>query len=103
MSSGECPDVLRECAARLVLEVCWDLERSMGAIAWIAGELGVHSEALCAWVKRSEIDGGLWAGATSAGAWRIWELEEGNRKLRRANEILREASAYFAQAEPGRR
>ncbi|MBJ2329935.1 IS3 family transposase, partial [Schaalia cardiffensis] len=55
------------------------------------------------WVKRSEIDGGLRAGTTSADAQRIRELEKENRELRRANEILRKASAYFAQAEPGRR
>lgn len=73
--------------------------RSLG----IAGELGVHPEALCAWVKRSEIDGGLGAGTTSADAQRIRELEKENRELWRANEILRKASAYFAQAEPGRR
>lgn len=73
--------------------------RSLG----IAGELGVHPEALRTWVKRSEIDGGLRAGTTSADAQRIRELEKENRELWRANEILRKASAYFAQAEPGRR
>ena len=96
-------DELRERATWLVLEARGDPERSKGAIARIAGELGVHPEALCIWVKRSEIDGGLRAGTTSADAQRIWELEKENRELRRANEILRKASAYFAQAEPGRR
>ena len=74
-----------------------------GVIARIVGELGVHPEALRIWVKRSEIDGGLRAGTTSADAQRIRELEKENRELRRANEILRKASAYFAQAELDRR
>lgn len=102
-SSRKYPDELRERATRLVLEARGDPERSEGAIVRIAGELGVHPEALCIWVKRSEIDGGLRAGTTSADAQRIRELEKENRELRRANEILRKASAYFAQSEPGRR
>ena len=102
-SSWKYLDELRERATRLVLEARGDPERSKGAIARIVGELGVHPEALRTWVKRSEIDGGLRAGTTSADAQRIRELEKENRELRRANEILRTASAYFAQAEPGRR
>ena len=102
-SSRKYLDELRERATRLVLEVRGDPERSKGAIARIAGELGVHPEALRSWVKRSEIDGGLRAGTTSADAQRVWELEKENRELRRANEILRKASAYFAQAELDRR
>lgn len=102
-SSWKYLDELRERATRLVLEARWDPERSEGAIARIVGELGVYPEALRTWVKRSEIDGGLRAGTTSADAQRIRELEKENRELRRANEILRKASAYFAQAEPGRR
>lgn len=102
-SSRKYPDELCERATRLALEACRDPERSEGGIARIAGELGVHPEALRTWVKRSEIDGGLRAGTTSADAQRIGELEKENRELRRANEILRKASAYFAQAEPGRR
>ncbi len=102
-SSGEYPDGLCECVSRLVLEARRDPERSKGAIARIAGELGVHPEALRTWVKRSEIDGGLRAGTTSADAQRIRELEKENRKLRGADEILRKAGAYFAQAESGRR
>lgn len=102
-SSRKYLDELRERATRLVLEARGDPERSKGAIARIAGELGVHPEALRSWVKRSEIDGGLRAGTTSADAQRIWELEKEKRELRRANEILRKASAYFAQAELDRR
>lgn len=102
-SSRKYPDELCERATRLVLEARRDPERFKGAIARIVGELGVHPEALRTWVKRSEIDGGLRAGTTSADAQRIGELEKENRELRRANEILRKASAYFAQAEPGRR
>lgn len=102
-SSRKYLDELRERATRLVLEARGDPERSKGVIVRIAGELGVHPEALRTWVKRSEIDGGLRAGTTSADAQRIWELEKENRELRRANEILRKASAYFAQAELDRR
>lgn len=64
-SSRKYPDELRERATRLVLEARRDPERSKGAIARIAGDLGVHPEALRTWVKRSEIDGGLRAGTTS--------------------------------------
>ena len=102
-SSWKYLDELRERATRLVLEARGDPERSEGAIARIAGELGVHPEALRSWVKRSEIDGGLRAGTTSADAQRVRELEKENRELRRANEILRKASAYFAQGELDRR
>ena len=102
-SSRKYPDELCECVSRLALEARRDPEWSKGAIARIAGEWVVHPEALRTWVKRSEIDGGLRAGTTSADAQRIRELDKENRELRRANEILRKASAYFAQAEPGRR
>lgn len=95
-SSRKYPDELRECVTRLVLEARRDPERSKGAIGRIAGELGVYPEALRTWVKRSEIDGGLRAGTTSADAQRIWELDKENRKLRGADEILRKAGAYFA-------
>lgn len=95
-SSRKYPDELRERATRLVLGARRDPERSKGAIARIAGELGVYPEALRTWVKRSEVDGGLRAGTTSADAQRIWELDKENRELRRANEILRKAGAYFA-------
>jgi transposase len=58
---------------------------------------GVHPEALRSWVKQAEIDGGTRAGATTGDKNRIAELEKENRELRRANEILKAASAYFAR------
>jgi len=78
-----------------------DPERSKGAIRRIAEELGVHPEALRTWVKKAEIDAGARPGTTTSDAERIRQLEAENRELRRANAILRSASAFFA-AEPGR-
>ena len=60
-------------------------------------QLGVHPEALRSWVKQAEIDGGSRPGTTSDDKQRIAELEKENRELRRANEILKAASAYFAR------
>ena len=69
----------------------------------MADQLGVHPEALRTWVRQAEIDGGARPGTTSEDAGRIAELERENRALRRANEILRTASAFFAAAEVDRR
>lgn len=90
---------LQERATRLVMEARRDPDRSRGAIARIAGQLDVHPEALRNWVRRAEVDGGLRPGTTSDDHARILELEKENAELRRANTILRQASAYFAQAE----
>ena len=68
-----------------------------GTIARVARQLGVHSEALGRWVKQSEIDQGKRVGISTAEAKRIAELEKENRELRRANEILKSASAFFAR------
>ncbi|SYZ32128.1 Transposase [Propionibacterium australiense] len=97
------PEELRERATRMAVEARREPERARGAIGRIAGELGVHPEALRTWVKKAEIDGGTRPGTTSQDAQRIRELEAENRELRRANEILRKASAYFALAELDRR
>ncbi len=85
----------------MAVEARRDPERSKGAIRRIAEELGVHPEALRTWVKKAEIDAGARPGTTSEDAQRIRQLEAENRELRRANAILRSASAFFA-AEPGR-
>jgi len=69
------------------------------AINSIAGKIGCTGETLRSWVRRSERDQGLRAGPTTQDADRIKALERENRELRQANEILRKASAYFAQAE----
>ena len=85
------------------LEALADPARAKGAIRRIGEELGVHPEALRSWVKKAQVDGGLRPGTTTDEAARIKELEKEVRELRRANEILRKASAYFAQAELDRR
>lgn len=70
------------------------------AIQSIAAKIGCTAQTLHAWVQQHERDTGLWDGVSSAETARIKELE---RELKRANEILRLASAYFAQAELDRR
>lgn len=94
---------LRERATRMALEARADPDRSRGAVRRIAEELGIHPEALRTWVRQAEIDRGDRPGTTTDEARRIKELEKEVRELRRANEILRRASAYFAQAELDRR
>jgi transposase len=69
----------------------------------IAPKLGCTSETLRRWVRQAERDGGRRAGLTTDERQRVKELERENRELKRANEILRKASAYFAQAELDRR
>jgi transposase len=96
-------DELRERATRMTLEARRDPATATGAIKRIADQLGIHPEALRTWVRQAEIDGGLRAGVTSEDVQRIAELERENRELRRANEILRTASAFFAAAELDRR
>ena len=103
MGQKKYPDELRERATRMTLEALADPARAKGAIRRIADELGVHPEALRTWVKKAQVDGGLRPGTTTDEAARIKELEKEVRELRRANEILRKASAYFAQAELDRR
>jgi transposase len=73
------------------------------AIESIAGKIGCTSESLRNWVRRAERDQGLRPGLTSEEQARIKALEREVRELRQANEILRKASAYFAQAELDRR
>ncbi|WP_373887278.1 transposase [Actinomyces bowdenii] len=103
MGRKKYPDELRERATRMTLEALADPARAKGAIRRIADELGVHPEALRTWVKKAQVDQGTRPGTTTDEAARIKELEKEVRELRRANEILRKASAYFAQAELDRR
>ena len=90
------PDELRERAVRLALDARRDPEASAGAIQRVAAQLGIHPEALRVWVRKAEIDAGQRPGTTTAEAQRIAELERENRELRRANGILKSASAFFA-------
>jgi transposase len=96
------PEV-RERAVRLVREHQADYETQWGAISSIASKIGCAAETLRQWVRRSERDSGQRPGVTTEEQTRLKALERENRELRRANEILRKASAYFAQAELDRR
>ncbi len=87
---------LKERATRMAVEARRDPESSRGAVKRIADQLGVHPEALRNWVRQAEIDGGVRAGTTTEDADRIAQLERENRELRRANTILKQASAFFA-------
>jgi len=92
------PEV-RERAVRLVLEHQGEHESQWAAICSVAAKIGCTAETLRRWVRQTETDRGKRAGATTAEQERIKELEREVRELRQANEILRKASAYFAQAE----
>lgn len=86
-------------AVRMVLEHQGSYETQNAAVAAIAPKIGCIPETLRIWVRPAERDSGVRDGATSAERDKIKELEREVRQLRQANEILRKASAYFAQAE----
>jgi len=86
-------------AVRAVRQLRKELGTDHGTIRRVADQLGIGVESLRSWVKQAEIDAGAKPGVTSEEAARIKALEQENRELKRANEILRRASAYFAQAE----
>ncbi len=96
------PEV-RERAVRLVFEHQGEHASQWAAIGSIASKIGCTPETLRKWVRRAERDQGLGSGMTSSDRERLKALERENRELKRANEILRKASAYFAQAELDRR
>ena len=94
---------VRERAVRMVIEHEGDYASQWEAIRSIAEKIGCSPESLRKWLRRTEVDSGLRDGVTSDERARMKDLERENRELRRANEILRKASAYFAQAELDRR
>ena len=94
---------IRERAVRMVFEHRGEYDSEWEAICSIAKKIGCTSETLRKWVRRTEVDTGRRDGLTSEEKARIKELERENREIRRANEILKKASAYFAQAELDRR
>jgi transposase len=96
------PEV-RERAVRMVLEHAEQHESQWAAIRSIAAKLGCAAETLRSWVRQAERDQGKRPGLTSDERQRLKDLERENFELRRANEIIRKASAYFAQAELDRR
>ncbi len=96
------PEV-RERAVRMVVEHEGEHASQWATIESIAAKIGCTAETLRKWVRQAERDEGRRPGLTSQERERLKELEREVRELRRANEILRKASAYFAQAELDRR
>ena len=94
---------IRERSVRMVFEQRSEHSSQWAAIQSIAAKIGCSAQTLCSWVRQHERDTGQRDGVTSAEAARIKDLEREVRELKRANEILRLASAYFAQAELDRR
>ncbi len=94
---------MQERAVRMIEESRGEHESQWAAIRSVAAKLGCTTETLRRWVRQAEVDQGKRAGVTSSDAERLQQLERENRELRRANEILKVASAFFAQAELDRR
>jgi len=90
------PTELRERATRLTLEALSDPDRAKGCFRRVGDQLDVNAETLRGWVHQAQVDQGQRPGITTADQQRIRELEGEVRELRRANAILRSASAFFA-------
>ena len=97
------PPEVRDRSVRLVLEHRDEYPSEWAAIRSVAGKVGCSGETLRSWIRQTEIDAGAVDGVTTSDRDRLVVLERENSELRRANEILRKASAYFAQAELDRR
>ncbi len=90
------PEELRERAIRLTLDARQDPAFRSGACTRIGGQLGINPETLRGWVSQAEVDAGARPGTSTSDGRRLLDLERENRELRRANSILRTASAFFA-------
>ncbi len=101
-TSRRYPQELRERAVRMVFEHQHEYASQWAAIMSIAEKFGPSSETLRNWVRRAEVDEGRRAGVTTDERERLKELERENRELRRANEILKSASLFFATELDGR-
>ena len=96
------PAEFKERGVRLVQEWRRARDRHDGGLVEIGGQLGVHPETLRNWVKQADVDAGRRQGTTTVDGQRIAELEREVRELRRANEILKAASVFFATELDGR-
>jgi transposase len=94
---------LRERAVRMVFDHAGDYPSQWAAIRSIAGKLGCNTEALRRWVRQAERDAGQRPGLTTSERDELKRLQRENFELKRANEILKKAAAFFAQAELDRR
>jgi transposase len=83
-------------AVRMVRQLRKELGADHGSIKRVADQLGIGTESLRGWVRQAEIDDGVKPGVSTVEAERIRQLEQENRELRRANAILKSASAFFA-------
>jgi len=95
--TGRYPSEVRERAVRVVTEHRDQYTSEWAAITSIATKCGMTPETLRKWIRRSHVDSGSRQGVTSDERERLRELERENRELRRANEILKAASAFFAR------
>ena len=95
--TGRYPSEVRERAVRLVTEHRDQYTSEWAAITSIATKCGMTPETLRKWIRRAQVDSGSRQGVTSDERERLRELERENRELRRANEILKAASAFFAR------
>ena len=98
-TTRRCSDEEKAQAVRLVRQLRRELGTEHGTVQRVAEQLGYGVESVRSWVKQADIDAGAKPGVTTAEAERIKALEQEVKELRRTNEILRRASAYFAQAE----
>ncbi len=97
------PPELRERAVRMARDaIAAQGGQTFGVVTRVARQLGVGPESLCNWLKQADIDSGRQAGTSTVDAQRIAQLERENRELRRANDILKAASVFFATELDGR-